>query len=121
MPFVPRSHLQQQQQAQPPQLAVVEHSPPSGSGLAASQGFNGSTEDQISELNELLVHVLDEISNIKEALYDNVRKMNNTTPPRKKIMSDSEHETEEEDEKPKHNRSKRPVQQSKGLDFSACF
>ena len=118
MPFVPRSNLQQQQQAQPPQLAVVEHSPPSGSGLAATQG--GSTEDQISELNELLVHVLDEISNIKEALYDNVRKKNNATPHRKKIESDSEHETEEEDEKPKHSR-KRPVQQSKGLDFSTCF
>jgi len=119
MPFVPRSNLQQQQQAQPPQLAVVEHSPPSvGSGLAATQG--GSTEDQISELNELLVHVLDEISNIKEALYDNVRKKKNKAPHRKKIESDSEHETEEEDEKPKHNR-KRPVQQSKGLDFSACF
>jgi len=72
MPFLPRS--QQAEQAttqQPPSMAFVENRqpPPSVTTVNADE-----QAEQIAELNELLVHVLDEISSLKEAMYQNTRR-----------------------------------------------
>ena len=68
MPFVPRSQLEQKQQAAaPPNMPVVEN-------FQAKQPIpdhsipHDNTEEQIAELNELLIHVLDELADMKQVL-----------------------------------------------------
>ena len=79
MPFAPRSQIEQQKaNAPPPPMPVVENYPrkPPESSPPTSPQQTSNTEEQINELNELLVHVLDEISSTKDALYENARKKN---------------------------------------------
>ena len=71
MPFIPRSQQPEQAAAQPPSMAVVENRQPQIATTAAS---NDEQAEQIAELNELLVHVLDEISSLKDTIYQNTRR-----------------------------------------------
>ena len=67
---------------------------------------NTDIEEQINELNELLAHVLDEISSLKSAIYDKARSEKKVRNPKKKIRSrdddsdDSDDSTDEVEEKP---------------------
>ena len=53
-------------------MAVVENRQPQIATTAAAG--NDEQAEQIAELNELLVHVLDEISSLKDAMYQNTRR-----------------------------------------------
>ena len=53
--------------------------------------------EQIAELNELLVHVLDEISSLKEAMYQNTRR--GVGRPTRGAKEKRRHVTEEESDK----------------------
>ena len=100
------------------------------------------TDEQIAELNELLVHVLDELSAMKEALHANAKKkaekkIHKLKAPNKRqqeeedetatenveARDDSEEEEAESDTVPPPRRPQahpHPVR-TKGLDFSSCF
>ena len=79
-PFVPRSQIEQQRTNAP--MSGVEN----GDNQRQTEPVadNANVEEQINELNELLAHVLDEISSLKSAIYDKARteKVRN---PKKKI------------------------------------
>ena len=91
MPFVPRSQQPEQAAAPQPSMAVVENRQPQIATTAAS---NDEQAEQIAELNELLVHVLDEISSLKEAMYQNTRRDSRGS--RRGAKSKRRHVTEEE-------------------------
>ena len=133
MPFVPRS--QQPEQAAAPQtsMAVVENRQPQIATTAA--GIDEQAE-QIAELNELLVHVLDEISSLKEAMYQNTRRdsrrpTRGAKGKRRHVTEESEDESgesEEEVEAVVESKSQQKKQTAKaapiprrGVDFSNCF
>ena len=80
MPFVPRSQIEQQQATAP--MSVVENADNRRQNDPVPD--NTDIEEQINELNELLAHVLDEISSLKSAIFDKARseKVRN---PKKKI------------------------------------
>jgi hypothetical protein len=59
MLFIPRSQHAEHATTQSPSMAVVENRQPSTSATTANADEQA---EQIAELNELLVHVLDEIS-----------------------------------------------------------
>jgi hypothetical protein len=60
------------------------------------------TDEQIAELNELLVHVLDELSAMKEALHANAKKaekqINKLKAPNKRQQQESDVTAEDEEE-----------------------
>ena len=126
MPFVPRSQIEQQQANAPPRpMPVVEN-------YAAPQTDNSSnTEEQISELNELLVHVLDEIASLKSAIYENTRhddrnqvKKKHTKTKRRAVEEDeSENDASEEEsnEKTTKKENETTTRRGGGIDFSSCF
>ena len=132
MPFVPRSQIEQQQaNAAPPPMPVVENYPkqPTASSPSCPQQTS-NTEEQINELNELLVHVLDEISSMKDALYENARKKNkrHKQQRKKRLPSDDEDTSEDDDEEeasaaaaPPPKKLPLPPTRPKVLDFSSCF
>ena len=63
-PFVPRSQIHQKQHtATTPDMSVVENNPPETTSrhLAEIPPSSKRTDKQITELNELLAHVLDEL------------------------------------------------------------
>ena len=99
MPFVPRSQIEQRPNPIPPPMAVVENrvAPPSTTTIT-----NADTEEQIAELNELLVHVLDEISSLKNAMYEKHNSRQDTKRTKKGkhrvVVEDSESESSEEEE-----------------------
>ena len=107
MPFVPRSQIEQQQaNAAPPPMPVVENYPkqPTASSPSCPQQTS-NTEEQINELNELLVHVLDEISSMKDALYENARKKNkrHKQQHKERVPSDDEDTSEDDQEERRRN------------------
>ena len=124
MPFVPRSQIEQQQANAPPRpMPVVEN-------YAAPQTDNSSnTEEQISELNELLVHVLDEIASLKSAIYDNtrhadrnqVKKKHTKTKRRVVEEDDSGDDTSEEESNDREKERIATTTRRGGIDFSGCF
>jgi hypothetical protein len=136
MPFIPRS--QQAEQAttqQPPPMAVVENRQPQIATTAAS---NDEQAEQIAELNELLVHVLDEISSLKEAMYQNTHrdsrrttrgakgKRRHVTEESEDESGESETETEMTDNKGRNKKSAATAAFTttpprRGIDFSNCF
>ena len=130
MPFVPRSQIEQQQaNAAPPPMPVVENYPkqPTASSPSCPQQTS-NTEEQINELNELLVHVLDEISSMKDALYENARKKNKRhKQQRKKHMLSDDEDTSEDDQEeppaasPPPKKTPLPPTRPKVLAFSSCF
>ena len=91
---------------------------------------NTEIEEQINELNELLAHVLDEISSLKSAIYDKARseKVRN---PKKKIRGRREADTDDDstdevEEKPARPEKvpapdPLPTRTRNGIDFSGCF
>ena len=134
MPFVPRSQQPEQAAAPQPSMAVVENRQPQIATTAAS---NDEQAEQIAELNELLVHVLDEISSLKEAMYQNTRR--DSRRPTKGAKGKRRHvteaesdeesgESEAEEEAVVESKSQQKKQTAKaaptprrGVDFSNCF
>ena len=128
MPFVPRSQIEQQQATAP--MSVVENADNRRQNEPVTD--NANVEEQINELNELLAHVLDEISSLKSAIYDKARseKVRN---PKKKIRgrrdadSDASTSTDEVEEKPARpekvaaNPLPKRSGARNGIDFSGCF
>ena len=130
MPFVPRSQIEQQKaNAPPPPMPVVENYPKHPTACACPQQPS-DVEEQINELNELLVYVLDEISSMKEALYENARKKKkkHKQQHKKHVQSEDEDTSNDEEEAPAATAAAPPPKKmplppaiSKALDFSSCF
>jgi len=114
-------------------MAVVENRQPPPSVTTANADEQA---EQIAELNELLVHVLDEISSLKEAMYENTRR--DSRRPTRGAKGKRRHVTEEEsDEESGESEAEEAVVESKsqqkkqtakaaptprrGVDFSNCF
>jgi len=98
------------------------------------------TDEQIAELNELLVHVLDELSAMKEALHANAPKEQKQI---RKLKAPSKRQQQEEDEAatedveardeseeeaeretvppPRKPQAHQHPARTKGHDFSSCF
>ena len=111
--------------------------------VAIPQRFPTSTrtDEQIAELNELLVHVLDELSAMKEALHANApkaQKQIRTLKAPNKRQQEKEDETAAEDVEardeseaeeaeretvppPRKPQAHPQPARTKGLDFSLCF
>jgi len=100
-------------------MPVVEQRPPPN----ISTNSNQNTEEQISELNELLCSVLDEIQSLKNAIYDNARKEKKSSKHSKKRLEEETSSEEEEESPPtkRKNPSEKPPTQRRGIDFSNCF
>ena len=130
MPFAPRSqHEQKQQTAAPPPMPVVENfQKQPATDLPIT---HDNTEEQIAELNELLIHVLDELADMKWVLQTNAPKRQKQRPPSKRHPpsdeESSEEEEEESDEAPdpppraKPSKASIPAARQRGFDFSNCF
>ena len=134
MPFVPRSQLEQKQQATaPPPMPVVENfqaKPATDHSIP-----HDNTEEQIAELNELLIHVLDELADMKQVLRTNASMTKHRPKPsskRRPPLSDEEEEEgsndEETPDEPERATQKAPPRKPnapqgrpKGYDFSGCF
>ena len=124
MPFVPRSQIEQRPNPIPPPMAVVENrvAPPSTTTVT-----NTDTEEQIAELNELLVHVLDEISSLKNAMYEKYSRHDTKRTKKGKhrvVVEESESESSEEEEQEaikKPTAAAPPPPLRRGIDFSNCF
>ena len=115
-------------------MAVVENRQPQ---IATATTDTDEQAEQIAELNELLVHVLDEISSLKEAMYQNTRR--DSRRPTKGAKGKRRHVTEESDEEDSEEeeaemtdnkgRSKKSAATAaltttpprRGIDFSNCF
>ena len=132
MPFVPRSQIEQQRTNAP--MSVVENAD-NQRQTEEPVADNANVEEQINELNELLAHVLDEISSLKSAIYDKARSEKVRTP-KKKIRgrrdagrpddSDDGDSTDEVEEKPARPETVTapdplPTRTRNGIDFSGCF
>ena len=142
MPFVPRSQRDQYQQlAAAPPIMVVEtnyqQQPPI---VPQSAPSNPNTDEQLAELNELLAHVLEELSSMKKELHLNAPKAQkqihklkaqSKRPQKESDMAAEDMEASEESEaeaerdkvppprKPHAARS--TPARTKGYDFSSCF
>jgi hypothetical protein len=115
-------------------MAVVENRQPQIATTAAS---NDEQAEQIAELNELLVHVLDEISSLKEAMYQNTRRDSRRPTKgakgKRRLITEEESEdesgdSEAEEEAVVESKSQQKKQTAKaaptprrGIDFSNCF
>ena len=136
MPFIPRSQQPEQAAAQPPSMAVVETRQPQIATTAAAG--NDEQAEQIAELNELLVHVLDEISSLKDAMYQNTRRDSRgsrrgakgkrrlvTEEESDEESGDSEADAEEAVAESKSQQKKQTAKVApisrRGVDFSNCF
>ena len=133
MPFVPRSQLEQKQQAAaPPTMPVVEEfqrQEPAPDPHISHE----NTEEQIAELNELLIHVLDELADLKRTLQTNApKKQRHKQTGKRRPPSDDEETSEEESdehpseleravEKPSTRKTNATPARPKGYDFSGCF
>jgi hypothetical protein len=115
-------------------MAVVENRQPQ---IATATTDTDEQAEQIAELNELLVHVLDEISSLKEAMYENTRR--DSRRPTRGTKGKRRHVTEEEsdeesgeseaEEAESKGRNKKSAATAaftttpprRGIDFSNCF
>ena len=141
MPFVPRSQLDQKQNTTiTTAMSVVENNlQKQPVAIPQSLPTSTHTDEQIAELNELLVHVLDELSAMKEALHTNTPKAQkqihklkapSKRPQQESDESDEDVETrdrsEEEAEReivppPRKSQAHPHPARTKGHDFSSCF
>ena len=142
MPFVPRSQLDQKQNtATTPTMSVVENNlQKQPVAIPQSLPTTTHTDEQIAELNELLAHVLDELSSMKEALHANAKKaekkIHKLKAPNKRqqeeedetaaenveARDESEEETERETvQQPRKPQAHQHPARTKGHDFSSCF
>ena len=137
MPFIPRNQQPEQAAAQPPSMAVVENRQPQIATTAAAG--NDEQAEQIAELNELLVHVLDEISSLKDAMYQNTRRdsrrpTKGAKGKRRLVVEESEDESgdseaeveevsavAESKSQQKKQTAKAAPTPRRGVDFSNCF
>lgn len=127
MPFVPRSQIEQQRANAP--MSVVENADNQRQNEPVID--NANVEEQINELNELLAHVLDEISSLKSAIYDKARSEKKVRNQKKKIRGirdddsddDSTDEVEEKPARPEKVTAHDPLptRTRNGIDFSGCF
>ena len=123
MPFVPRSQIEQQRTNAP--MSVVENGDNQRQNEPVTD--NANVEEQINELNELLAHVLDEISSLKSAIYDKARSEKKVRNQKKKIRDsrdddsddDSTDEVEEKPAIPEKVSAPNPARTV--IDFSGCF
>jgi hypothetical protein len=117
-------------------MAVVENRQPQ---IATTTTGTDEQAEQIAELNELLVHVLDEISSLKEAMHHNTRRdsrrpTKGAKGKRRLVVEesedeesgDSETETEMTDNKGRIKKSEATAAFTttpprRGIDFSNCF
>ena len=142
MPFVPRSQLNEKQNtATTPAMSVVENNlQKQPVAIPQSLPTSTHTEEQIAELNELLVHVLDELTAMKEALHANTPKAQKQI---HKLKAPSKRPQQEEDEAaaedmearddseeeaesdtvppPRRSQAHQHPARTKGHDFSSCF
>ena len=94
MPFVPRSQLERKQQAAaPPNMPVVENFQAKQPATDHSIPHD-NTEEQIAELNELLIHVLDELADMKQVLRTNAAMTKHRPKPSSKRRPPSDDEEE---------------------------
>ena len=141
MPFVPRSQLDQKQNTTiTTAMSVVENNlQKQPVAIPQSLPTSTHTDEQIAELNELLVHVLDELSAMKETLHANAPKAQkqihklkapSKRPQQESDESDEDVETrdrsEEEAEReivppPRKPQAHPHPARTKGQDFSSCF
>ena len=141
MPFVPRSQLNEKQNtATTPAMSVVENNlQKQPVAIPQSLPTSTHTDEQIAELNELLAHILDELSSMKEALHANAKKAEkqihelkapSKRPQQESDKSDEDVETrdrsEEEAEReivppPRKPQAHPHPARTKGHDFSSCF
>ena len=100
MPFVPRSQLDQKQHtATTPAMSVVENNlRKQPVAIPQSLPTTTHTDEQIAELNELLAHVLDELSSMKEALHANAKKAEKQIHELKAPSKRPQQESDESDE-----------------------
>jgi hypothetical protein len=94
-----------------------------------------NTEEQIAELNELLIHVLDELADMKQVLRTNATHSKHRPKPSSKRRPPSDDEEEEEEsneeetpDEPERAAQKAPTRKAnapharpRGYDFSGCF
>jgi hypothetical protein len=93
-------------------MAVVENRQPQ---IATTAAGSDEQAEQIAELNELLVHVLDEISSLKEAMYQNTRR--DSRRPTKGAKGKRRHVTEEsDDEESGESETEKELTDNKGRD-----
>ena len=144
MPFVPRSQLDQKRHAATtPAMSVVENNlQKQPVAIPQSLPTSTHTDEQIAELNELLAHVLDELSSMKETLRANAPKRqkqihklkapnkrqqqesDETTAEDVEASDESEVEEAESDTLPsprKPHAARITPSHTKGYDFSSCF
>ena len=142
MPFVPRSQLDQKQNTTiTTAMSVVENNlQKQPVAIPQSLPTSTHTDEQIAELNELLVHVLDELSAMKEALHTNTpnaeKQIHKLKAPSKRPQQEedeaatedvetrdrSEEEAEREIVPPPRKPQAHPhPARTKGHDFSSCF
>ena len=97
MPFVPRSQLDPKRHAATaPAMSVVENNlRKQPVAIPQSLPTSTHTDEQIAELNELLAHVLDELSYMKESLRANAKKAEKQI---HKLKAPSKRPQQEEDE-----------------------
>ena len=131
MPFIPRSQQPEQAAVPQPSMAVVENRQPQIATTAAAG--NDEQAEQIAELNELLVHVLDEISSLKDAMYQNTRRdsrrpTKGAKGKRRLVVEESGESEAEAEEAVVESKSQQKKQTAKaapiprrGVDFSNCF
>ena len=143
MPFVPRSQRDQNQQlaAAPPIMVVETNYQQQPKIIQQSVPSNPNTDEQLAELNELLAHVLEELSFMKKELHSSFPKAKKqihklkaqSKRPQKESedmaaedMEASEESEEEEVSEPvppprKPHAARSTPTCTKGYDFSSCF
>ena len=144
MPFVPRSQRDQNQQLStaPPIMVVETHYQQQAPIIPQSAASNPNNDEQLAELNELLAHVLEELSFMKKELHSSVPKAQKqihnlkaqSKRPQKEAedmaaedqveASDKSEEEAERDAVPppkKPHAARSTPARTKGYDFSSCF
>ena len=139
MPFVPRSQRDQNQQlaAAPPIMVAETDYQQQPQIIQQSVPSNPNTDEQLAELNELLTHVLEELSSMKKELNSSAPKAQKqihklktqNKRSQKETAEDVEASEESEEEverdtvppprKPHTARSTPTC--TKGYDFASCF
>ena len=142
MPFVPRSQRDQNQQlAAAPPIMVVETDYQQQPQIIP-QSDHSNTDEQLAELNELLAHVLEELSSMKKELNSSAPKAQKqihklkaqSKRPQKEsedVTAEDQVEAKEESEEEAESDAVPPPRKphtarstparTKGYDFSSCF
>ncbi len=97
-------------------MAVVENRQPPPSVTTANADEQA---EQIAELNESLVHVLDEISSLKEAMYQNTRR--GVGRPTRGAKGKRRHVTEESDDESGESEAEPEMTDSKGRNMKSAI